>query len=252
MDTESITYLGVNIKSRDSQICFAALDHEVRLIALSVGSMQDVMAYIAGQKCAVIGINGPSHINLGLAKERINSKKLDENPDSITTNNMRLCELELLLRGYSPVLTPSTITKCPKWVRSSFSLFRYCERLGYEIYNNSDKDKLLYEVNSEVNFGFFSNSNLLDKTLLESRLQRQLILYEMGLDIPDPMNYYEELTRHRLIKGILPLEDIYTIEELNAMAAAFSVFLISKDPLQAEWLGDPQEGQIAIPPGRIK
>ena len=39
---------------------------------------------------------------------------------------------------------------------------------------------------------------------LEGRLQRQIILYEQGLRIKDPMDFFEEITRYKLAKGIWP------------------------------------------------
>ena len=42
-----------------------------------------------------------------------------------------------------------------------------------------------------------------------SELMDQLILYRCDIDIPDPMYIFEEITRHRLLQGMLPIEDLY-------------------------------------------
>ncbi len=55
---------------------------------------------------------------------------------------------------------------------------------------------------------------------LEGRLQRQLILVEQGLQLPDPFYFFEEITRHHLLTSNLPLETIHSAVELNALAAA--------------------------------
>ena len=70
----------------------------------------------------------------------------------------------------------------------------------------------------------------LPKPTLEGRLQRQLVLFEQDMGIKDPMEFFEEITRHRLLKGILPIECIYTSEELDALVAAFTAYLAVNQP----------------------
>ncbi len=41
----------------------------------------------------------------------------------------------------------------------------------------------------------------LPKPTLEGRLQRQIVLYEQGMGIKDPMGFFEEITRHKLVAG---------------------------------------------------
>ena len=88
---------------------------------------------------------------------------------------------------------------------------------------------------------------LLAKPTLEGRQQRQLVLYEQGLGIRDPMEFFEEMTRHKLLKGILPLEQIYSAEALDAIAAAYMAYLAGRHPERLGKLGDAQEGQIFLP-----
>ncbi len=48
------------------------------------------------------------------------------------------------------------------------------------------------------------------------------------MGIKDPMEFFEEITRHRLLKGVLPEEFIYSAEELDAMVAAFTAYMVSQ------------------------
>ena len=82
---------------------------------------------------------------------------------------------------------------------------------------------------------------------LEARIQRQLILYEQQLPVPDAMDFFLEITRFKLMQGDLPDGDIYTFEELNALAAAQIAWQAAHQPGQIDLLGDPEEGQIAVP-----
>ena len=246
------TFIGINIISNAPQFCMAAIDDNAKLIALSSGNLGDTLAYISGVKNAIVGINSPSNTNYGYVKKSKVIEDIKETNMKLSTYNMRICEYELFVKGYTPGFTPSSIKKCPKWVRNGFRLYKRCQELGYSISQIEINKKSLVEVNTETSFKKFANYQLLDKITFEGRLQRQLILYEMGMDIPDPMCYFEELTRYRLLNGNLPLEDIYQIEELNAICAAFSVYLLLQRNSLAEWIGEPDEGQIMVPPGKIK
>jgi hypothetical protein len=93
---------------------------------------------------------------------------------------------------------------------------------------------------------------LLPKPTLEGRLQRQLILYEQDMGIKDPMEFFEEITRHRLMKGVLPMEFIYSAEELDALVAAFTAYLTVNQPSEVVWIGDKEEGQIVLPVSGLK
>ena len=61
------------------------------------------------------------------------------------------------------------------------------------------------------------------------------------------MYIFEEITRHRLLQGILPIEDLYQVEELDAMVAAFTAWKAGTQPDQVSMLGDSMEGQVVIP-----
>jgi hypothetical protein len=83
-------------------------------------------------------------------------------------------------------------------------------------------------------------------------LQRQLALYEQELGIKDPMDFFEEITRHRLLMGVLPTEFIYNADQLDAMVAAFTAYLAASHPGRVIRIGDKQEGQITLPVAGLK
>ena len=87
---------------------------------------------------------------------------------------------------------------------------------------------------------------------LEGRLQRQLVLHSQGLDIPDPMRFFEEITRYRIIKGMLPLEVLYEARKLDALAAAFTAWVAATAPSEVTLLGHPDEGLMVLPVSELK
>jgi predicted RNase H-like nuclease len=83
-------------------------------------------------------------------------------------------------------------------------------------------------------------------------MQRQILLYEHGLRIKDPMDFFEEITRYKLLKGILPMELLYLPEQLDAMAAAYVAWLAVHKREGVFMLGDAKEGRMVLPGKELK
>jgi hypothetical protein len=66
---------------------------------------------------------------------------------------------------------------------------------------------------------------LLSRRTLEGRIQRGLILYEEGLQIPDPMDFFEEITRYKLMQGSLPTEGLNSPGQLDALVMSYVAWL---------------------------
>ena len=79
---------------------------------------------------------------------------------------------------------------------------------------------------------------LFPKRTLEGRIQRALILYEEGIRMHDPMDFFEEITRHKLLQGLLPDEIIYSIKQLDALIAAYVSWLVVNRPHRVVARGD--------------
>jgi predicted RNase H-like nuclease len=90
------------------------------------------------------------------------------------------------------------------------------------------------------------------KYTLEGRIQRQLVLHEQELNIPDPMRLFEEITRHRLLQGVLPVEELYEPGELDALVAAYTAWIGANRGDQVLMLGSADEGQIVLPVSELK
>jgi predicted RNase H-like nuclease len=90
------------------------------------------------------------------------------------------------------------------------------------------------------------------KYTLEGRIQRQLALHEQEMHIPDPMRLFEEITRYRLLQGQLPLQDLYSPGELDALVAAFTAWKAANQPGEVTLIGDSQEGQVVLPVKELK
>jgi len=87
---------------------------------------------------------------------------------------------------------------------------------------------------------------------LEGRVQRQIILYERGLQIKDPMDFFEEITRYKLAKGIWPMELLYLSDQLDALAAAYTAWQTVHKKESISVIGDLKEGIVVLPERELK
>jgi predicted RNase H-like nuclease len=162
-----------------------------------------------------------------------------------------LAEYQLCQRRISSHRTPSDEKDCPVWVQMGFALYRRLEGLGYKAYP-VEADLQFIEVYPYASYCVLLERAPFPKTSLEGRIQRQLILYEEGLRIPDPLHIFDEITRHNLLQGRLPLDQLYSTAELDALVAAYSAMLAASKPEGITILGDPQEGQLVLPVAELK
>ena len=108
---------------------------------------------------------------------------------------------------------------------------------GFTPFAKRDGELQWCETRTEECFRAFQ-PKLLPRRTLDGRIQRALILYEEGLRFDDPMDYYEEITRHKLLQGILRAETIYSTRQLDALAAAYLAWMAENRPGQVVIRGD--------------
>ncbi len=115
-------------------------------------------------------------------------------------------------------------------------------QVGFKPRSKKGNPKQWLETNAQDCFHALIGQNPLHRRTLEGRLQRSAILYEQGLQIRDPVEIFEEITRYKLVQGILPLEDIYSSKELDALVAAYVAWLLANSPGQAA-----VQGELVLP-----
>lgn len=242
------TFIGVDPTAGEKPFIYAALDADLRLLALGQGRLDDVLAFAAGQHHAAVAVCAPQRPNQGTMGCVEVRQSLNPPPHPGRWMDFRLAEYLLRQRGISIPRTPSDESVCPNWMRMGFSLHRRLAGMGYQPYPAEGADLQVLEV-----YPFACYAALLEGVLpfpklsLEGRLQRQLVIYDLKIKVPDPMDFFEEVTRHRLRKGILPTDNLYSAGELDALAAAYTAWLAVTQPGQVDLLGDREEGQIVVP-----
>lgn len=246
------TFIGIDPTAGQRPFAYAALDHELCLLALGHGDIDEILAFVAGQRAARVGVCAPRRPNQGVMERAQVRENLSPPPRPGRWTGFRLAEYQLRQRNIRAPQTPADEDHCPNWMRMGFMLFRRLNKLDYQDYPAEAAARQSLEVYPHACFAVLLGQNPFQKHSLEGRIQRQLVLYEQGLEIPDPMRFFEEITRHRLLQGILPLEGLYPAEELDALAAAYTAWTTAMQPDKVTLVGDKQEGRIVLPVSELK
>ena len=244
------TYIGIDLSGGRHPCTYAVLDEDCQLIEMSAGEVEEVLAFLGNQQETLVAINAPHCPNLGLVRKQAEKQNLTSG--HLRGVDMRLAEHEL--RGYGIAVSPtsSRLETCAAWMQTGFDFHGKLGGMGYKIFPTENASHQWLETHPHAAFCTLLGKLPLPKPTLEGRLQRQLVLYEQAMGIRDPMNFFEEITRHRLLKGVLPIEFIYTPEELDALVAAYTAYTAASQPGKVIWVGNKQEGQIVLPVSELK
>lgn len=249
-------FIGIDPTAGVRPMAFAGLDQDLRLVALDEGDIAEITAFVGGQKAAFVAVNSPRRPNQGLMKLDEVRNQLRPVPRPGRWMGYRVAEYQLRLRNIHIMPTCSQLQKCPNWVQKGFEFYRKLEALGYRDFQPMESPEAaspakILEVYPHGAYTSLLGQIPFPKNSLEGRLQRQLILHNQGLDIPDPMRIFEEITRYRILKGSLPLEGLYEPDQLEALVAAYTAWAAATSPAEVTFLGHPDEGQIIFPVAQL-
>jgi len=243
-------FIGIDPTAGRSPFTFAALDEDRNLLALTDGELEDVLTFVGNFPTATVAVNAPSHTNAGLVRKRFEKQALTSG--SLRGVDLRIAEHDLRERSILVSATPFREENCASWVQMGFSLYRSLAKMGFHAYPFEGADHLWVETHPHACFTVLIGQIPLSKPTLEGRLQRQIVLHDAGLGIKDPMNFFEEITRHRLRFGVMPMELIYHPEQLDALVAAYTAWMAVKQPAETIRVGGKEEGFIILPVGELK
>ncbi len=246
------TFIGIDPTAGKRPMAYAALDRDLSALALGQGDLDAVTAYVGGQQVAFVAVNAPRQPNQGLMKRNEVREGLNPVPHPGRWEGYRVAEYLLSQHKIRIPRTYARVEKCPAWMQKGFELYKRLAELGYKPFPTPEAPFQVMEVYPHAAYTVLLNNNPFPKTSLEGRLQRQLLLHNQGLQIPDPMRVFEEITRFRILQGILPLNNLYSPRELDALVAAFTAWVAATSPEGITALGDPAEGQIILPSAELQ
>jgi len=244
MKTDAI-FVGVDISAAYHSINCVALDQHRNIVNMLQGGMEELLALLAGNETWIVAINAPQALPVrGMARQR--SFLADDNGEN-QMPVIRQAEKQLLDYGLKIPVTALTPDACPRWMRNGFNLYR---QIGVmEAYPfPAETDRQWMEVQTDAIFWRLLKGVLPRKAkTLEGRMQRQLVLYDCGLKVEDPMRLMEEITRFRLKNGEWNFDSLLAAPRLNAAAAAYTAWLAGNRRQQITQIGNNDEGLITLP-----
>jgi predicted nuclease with RNAse H fold len=242
-------FVGVDPTAGIKPLHYAALDRKLNVVAMDEGDLETVLAFIAALDKTFVAVDSPQAPNRGLMGRPEVRRQFNLRPGGRTWRQWRVCEYELRRRNIRIYNTPADELDAKAWVRLGIELFRRLKKMGMRMYEADAevKTRMLIEARAHAGFTALLEHRPFLKHTLEGRLQRQLVLYLEGVDIPNPMQALEEITRHRLLTGNLPLDVLYSHEQLDALMGAYTAYLVAVKPEKVLQLGELEEGLITLP-----
>jgi predicted nuclease with RNAse H fold len=251
MTSSETLYAGVDITSGRRPITYAILDTRLRVKTLADSTLDEMAELLKKADRIVCAIDAPSGGNKGLLTKAAVRKKVGLDPKAKSYSSYRLGEYEIRRRGISIYPTPLEEDDAKSRIQTGWRLYEALREADFVTYPQQGSRRML-ETHPHGGFTVMIGVRPYSKTSLEGRLQRQLVLYKEGVEVPDPMYILEEWTRHRLLHGELVDDKIYNPDQLDALMAAYTAFLVDREAKNVSALGDPDEGLIVLPAGDVK
>lgn len=255
MHTDPV-FIGIDPTGGRRPIQYAVIDRDLRLRRNPrecVGTLAEVVEAVTQYPAAVCAVDAPMTPNAGRMALPEVRERFGLPPNGATWAEYKVCEYELRRRGIRLYNTPRAKDAAPGWIRLGGELYDRLRESGFADYRpgTESEPRRLFEVHPHACFSVMLGRIPFKKNTLEGRVQRQLILYREGLDVPDPMDAFEEITRHHLLSGRLQLDGLFTHDELDALVAAYTAYIAVARPERIGRVGDDMEGTIVLP-GTLK
>lgn len=243
---EETLYVGVDPGRRSS---LAAVDGDLQIAHMERGSLDSILAALAGMNARAVGVTTPQALNTGLMARPYVRYLYQLNPEGSQHTRWRVAEYELRKRRIRLRPAPTPGKKPTSRVEHGFRIYQELRELGYTACSceEENQEKVYLEVPERAAFSALLEVRPFRANTLEGRLQRQLALYMEGLDLDNPMLVLEEITRHRLLTGSLKLQGLLDASMLAALAAALTASMFFEQRRSVCQVGDAEDGLITLP-----
>lgn len=247
MDLSLTHFIGIDLNAPRGSLSLAILDGSKRILFRGCLPISDLPSKLTTSPVVIAAITSPITLNEGLMADEENRAALSTPPAKNRYSNLRACEYELILRGFSTPRTPSVYDDCSPALKRALRFSSQLAALGFQRWPTPGSERQLMEVHPDGAFAALLGNKLNSAASLEGRIQRQLLLQEEHVNVRDPMTFFEEVTRHRMLTGNLPEGIVLSVSELNALVAAFTAWSGYTNPTEVARLGDANEGRIILP-----
>jgi hypothetical protein len=246
MMDKSTVYIGIDPTAGRRSLAVAVLGADLRVRALRAATFEEAVEIALGYPAAVCGVDAPIGPNAGLLADPAYRAGVGLNPTAARYRAYRVGEYELRRRGIYIYNTPLDADDLPGWMREGRRLYDRLRAGGYATYP-AEGPRRMFETYPHAVFAVLAGTAPYTKQSLEGLLQRQLILYEAGVDVPDPMRALEEMTRYRIKTSRVNFDGVLPHDHLDALSAAYTAYVLDREPDRITAVGDPAEGYIVVP-----
>jgi hypothetical protein len=245
-------FLGVDTAGGKHPYHVAVINRSGELLALSQCKLEEVIKYTSGDVLQ-LAVNAPRSLPAATEQQEFSGLHQWENslgekqesffqPPGYFQTGLRSGEAVLKRMKVRFQSTSMDAGQTSARVRNGMRLYRQLEHLG----ELAESGRVI-EESSPATFALLIEGRLLPASSFEGRIQRQLVLINQGLRLRDPMGFYEEVTRRKLLMGQLEDAMLYSPLQLDALVAALIARLAAMEPQKVEFIGDDVDGWIAIP-----
>nr|WP_010243227.1 DUF429 domain-containing protein [Acetivibrio cellulolyticus] len=228
-------FIGVDVHLE--RFTVACMDKNLDLIFIKDSTLDELIEKLNGISVEIIAVDAPYGLNKGLMNDENYRNRLGVN--SGIHYNKKVSEYELTRRGIFLYFTPSKVEEISgwkSWMGTGFKLYEELKALGYQaISSGNSKSKGFVEVFPHASF------TVLAERLLETK--------STDAGVEERIKVLENLGFKNLRQAVLGNKH-ETADKLDAIVAAYTALTVWKE--DANFIGDPDEGQIAIPIKEIK
>lgn len=234
------SFVGVDTSSGKRPFTYVSLDADLHLQAVGGGDGVDVLSYVAGLSSALVAVSTPVHA--GHARLSIS----DSQRVLVQSRLSSLRQLSFdLTQPDSP--SPSANPSSGTGMAACLGLVTQMESMSFHFFPNDESPRQWLETQADAGFWGLLGFAPFTSGSLEGRIQRQLVLDDLDLHVPDAMEFFEEITRYKLLHGVLPTDDILPQVELNAWLAAFTAWQAASQPEQVHISGESEHSPVYLP-----
>ncbi len=239
-------FIGIDPTAGGRLHAIAMLDSRLRVVKLEKVAFKPLITLVETYPLAVCGVDAPISPGKGLMTDPGYRQRLGLDPRSSSYSNYRVCEYELRKRKINLYNTPQNAAEAPRWIQEGWRIYEALRKIGFVEYPRPG-GRRMFETFPHGGFMAIIKRKPYSKSTVEGLLQRQMILFEEGLSVPDPMSTLEEWTRHKVLVGDLSRSGLYDHDQLDALMAAYTAYLVYTQPNEVCAVGDLAEGQIVLP-----
>jgi hypothetical protein len=247
MNSDNRSFMGIDLTAQRNSFTCAVLDSSKKVKFCGTVSLLEWQSILNSNQDVIAGINSPLTLDLGYMSDDNYRLGLTPVPAKSRYSEMRVCEYQLLCLGFTTTRTPKDVGHFSPSLQRSFKFASELGMNGFQFWPYPNSRNQMFEVNADAAYSSLLGIKPFSANTLEGRIQRQLILQNKGLAVYDAMEFFEEITRHRLLSGKLPDEKILAPTFLNALVAAYTAWVILNRPAEYSRYGEPDEGAIFLP-----